>query len=92
MRICRREASSRKLKCTPLLQGGVSGEEASREEQARVAGIVAEADHPQYWVLASRDGNRVAHYTGRLSTQAAWTLAACAVPCSATCGAGGHAR
>lgn len=47
-------------------KGGSSAELASAEEQWRVAAIVAEADHEGYWELASRDGNRKAHYTGWL--------------------------
>lgn len=45
-------------------QGGASTEPAGAAEQARVAAIVAEAEGESYWVLASRDGNRKAHYTG----------------------------
>ncbi|PNG99812.1 hypothetical protein TSOC_014398, partial [Tetrabaena socialis] len=33
-------------------------------ELARVRGVVAEADHPDYWFLASKDGSREAHYRG----------------------------
>ncbi|KAG2448458.1 hypothetical protein HYH02_006350 [Chlamydomonas schloesseri] len=33
-------------------------------EQARVAGVVAEADAPDYWFLASKDGSRESHYRG----------------------------
>ncbi|KAG2493056.1 hypothetical protein HYH03_008719 [Edaphochlamys debaryana] len=32
------------------------------EEQARVRGVVAEADDPGYWFLASKDGSRESHY------------------------------
>lgn len=32
--------------------------------QERVQSIVEEAYHDDYWVSASRDGNRASHYTG----------------------------
>ncbi len=34
------------------------------QEKARVAAILAEPEHPDYWFCASRDGNREAHYRG----------------------------
>ncbi len=45
-------------------QSGLDPALASSEEQQRVRAIVAEADQEGYWFLASRDGNRKAHYTG----------------------------
>lgn len=44
--------------------GGLDEEPPSSEEQARVAGILAEPSAPDYWFCASRDGNREAHYRG----------------------------
>lgn len=41
----------------------------SDEEQSRVAAVVAEADAPDYWIRASKDGNREQHYRGVLKTQ-----------------------
>ena len=36
------------------------------EEAERVARILCEADDPNYWWAASKDGNREAHYRGAL--------------------------
>ncbi len=38
--------------------------EPSSEERARVDGILKEAEDPDYWFLASKDGNREGHYRG----------------------------
>lgn len=48
---------------TPF-NGGHDGEDAAPDEQERVQRIVAESDHPDYYALASKEGNREAHYTG----------------------------
>jgi len=32
------------------------------EEAARVEKVLSEADDPNYWFAASRDGNRTSHY------------------------------
>lgn len=45
-------------------KSGFSLENESQEEADRVAQIVGEADDENYWVLASKDGNRKSHYTG----------------------------
>lgn len=39
---------------------------ASQAEQDNVNGVLQEADHPSYWVSASKDGNRESHYRGVL--------------------------
>ena len=44
--------------------GGQSWHQASPEEADRVRHIVGEADHPDYWFSASKDGNRETHYRG----------------------------
>ncbi|KAL0029394.1 hypothetical protein WJX77_004302 [Trebouxia sp. C0004] len=36
----------------------------SQQEQDNVQAVLQEADHPSYWVSASRDGNRESHYRG----------------------------
>ncbi|KAK9813428.1 hypothetical protein WJX73_008260 [Symbiochloris irregularis] len=36
----------------------------SEEEISRVQAVVAEADAPDYWISASKDGNREQHYRG----------------------------
>ena len=46
------------------LAGGEDAAELEAEECARVEAIVAEADSPEYWFAASRDGNRESHYRG----------------------------
>jgi hypothetical protein len=54
----------------PLLGGenggrcGVDFSPPSKEEAERVAAVLAEADDPDYWYHASRDGGREAHYRG----------------------------
>lgn len=45
--------------------GGVDAVQPSAQERARVTGILAEPEAPNYWFEASRDGNREAHYRGR---------------------------
>ena len=37
---------------------------ASQSEQDNVQAVLQEADHPSYWVSASKDGNRESHYRG----------------------------
>lgn len=37
------------------------------EETERVDRIMAEAEAPDYWFAASRDGNRESHYRGNLT-------------------------
>ena len=37
---------------------------ASPAEQDNVQAVLHEADHPSYWVSASKDGNRESHYRG----------------------------
>ena len=36
----------------------------SQQEQDNVQAVLQEADHPSYWVSASKDGNRESHYRG----------------------------
>ncbi len=40
---------------------------ASQQEQDNVCAVLKEADHPTYWVSASKDGNRESHYRGLTS-------------------------
>lgn len=42
------------------------------EETERVDRIMAEAEAPDYWFAASRDGNRESHYRGNLTSAAAY--------------------
>jgi hypothetical protein len=35
-----------------------------QQEQDNVQAVLQEADHPSYWVSASKDGNRESHYRG----------------------------
>lgn len=42
----------------------VDPSEPSPQERARVDTILGEADHPDYWFHASKDGNRESHYRG----------------------------
>ena len=37
----------------------------AQEERERVLAVVAEADDPEYWFSASKDGNREQHYRGK---------------------------
>ena len=41
------------------------GSVATVKEQMHVDAIVREAEQPEYWFAASRDGNRASHYTGQ---------------------------
>ena len=46
-------------------RGGARDEAPPAEEdRQRVLAILSEADDPNYWFAASRDGNRAAHYRG----------------------------
>jgi hypothetical protein len=45
-----------------LLGGPLDASPPSAEEAARVASVLAEADDPDYWFHASRDGGREGHY------------------------------
>lgn len=40
----------------------------SQSEQDNVTNVLKEADDPDYWVSASKDGNRKSHYTGAIHT------------------------
>ncbi len=42
----------------------VDSSEPESEELGRVEKILAEADEEEYWLAASKDGNRVSHYRG----------------------------
>jgi hypothetical protein len=46
--------------------------EAAAEEVERVQKIVAEADDPDYWYHASRDGSREGHYKSEPLGQSSW--------------------
>ena len=51
--------------------------EPAPEEAERVGRILAEADDPNYWWAASKDGNREAHYRGAplpIRDKYPWTL------------------
>lgn len=50
---------------TLALQGPLDRRQPELQEQARVDAVLSEGDKPDYWVQASRDGNREAHYRGR---------------------------
>lgn len=49
----------------PLGAGGTLSEAMpSQKEQDNVLAVLQEAEHPSYWVSASKDGNRETHYRG----------------------------
>ena len=54
------------------LAGGDDAAEPEAAECARVEAIVAEADSPEYWFAASRDGNRESHYRGKALPLQIW--------------------
>ena len=46
-------------------EAGLDERPASHSEQDSVQAVLEEAEHPDYWVSASKDGNREAHYRGK---------------------------
>lgn len=50
------------LKHVISLSTHTDNSEPSEEEKSRVDDVLAESDHPDYWYLVSRDGNREPHY------------------------------
>lgn len=47
-----------------FLGGSLDVSAPEDNEKGRVQSIVAEADDPSYWFIASQDGNRENHYRG----------------------------
>ena len=50
------------------LPGPIDNAKPSIVQQANVKAVLGEAEDPNYWVSASKDGNRESHYRGEFQT------------------------
>lgn len=62
-------ALERCIDCQDLqLPGPIDNAKPSIAQQANVKAVLREAEDPNYWVSASKDGNRESHYRGEFQT------------------------